>query len=697
MAEIFINPKERPHFITYIYCKQNNIPYVVDLKAQLFDFTKILEKDTLNDVLIKIVQENNFKSLKEDLQKLEKVYSHLNIKENPVETAETTETVESTQTNSNENDLSDIFSNTTKRIFLFLFSNKIFPGLFNKNQLESFGILIQIYDKFKNLCQNEMSEFQKLKLYSQPTGTLSKTTQELKNKDVITRFPPEPSGYIHLGHVKALLLNENMAHKNNGKMVVRFDDTNPLKESQIFVDAMKSDITHILGISPWKWTFTSDYFEQILEKADFLIQKGLAYCDNTDQEQMARERFDGVPSKCRSNSVSQNFQLFRQMKEGKHPEYCLRAKIDHENVNKAMRDPVIYRFIDKTHHKTGTKYRIYPTYDFACPIVDSLEGISHSFRTNEYRDRNSVYYWFIKNLELQHKPTIKDFSKLSFENTVLSKRKLKKVVEDNGLEWCDPRMPTLRGIRRLGLDISVLKSYILSQGITQKNSTVSWDKIWAENKIKIDKESDRYYGIETSNMLSAKILNFEEMIAELRKKDLIAIDKKSNLSKSLSNLKINNENLDLYFEIKVLLNRKNPDQGSKNTAITPKIYLPLENVNVNDEITLMNLGNFIVKNINDKEISLMFNKNGDFKKTALKLQWVSQDICEKQKMVEYGDLFDKDGNFNKDSMFEFDYICEAGIKNVKDGQTIQIERMGFFYKDGDKFNLVPFTKQARKK
>lgn len=241
---------------------------------------------------------------------------------------------------------------------------------------------------------------------------------------------------MHIGHAKAALLNDYFAHeKYNGTLLLRFDDTNPSKEKMEFQDAIVKDL-ELMGISPDRISFTSDYFQEIYDYGIQIIKDGNAYADDTDKETMAAQRMDGLPSKHRDDPVEENLAHFEEMRKGtdEGARWCIRAKISVDNPNKALRDPVIYRVNNQnSHHRTGATWKIYPTYDFCCPIVDSMEGVTHALRTNEYRDRNPQYEWMLKTLNLRP-VEIWDFSRMNFVRTVLSKRKLTKLV-DSGVVW----------------------------------------------------------------------------------------------------------------------------------------------------------------------------------------------------------------------------------------------------------------------
>lgn len=267
---------------------------------------------------------------------------------------------------------------------------------------------------------------------------------------VVTRFPPEPSGYLHIGHVKAAMMNYHYSRMHEGKMILRFDDTNPMNEKIEFVDNIIRDLK-TLGITPDSVTYSSDYFEMIQDHMKRLISDGKAYADNTPAEEMKEQRDAGVESKHRQNTVEQNLALFEGMLKGEKMDYCIRAKLNMQDKVKCLRDPVFYRTKDIPHHRTGDRYKAYPTYDFCCPIVDSVEGVTHALRTIEYRDRNALYAWVQKSLDLRP-VVIYDFSKLNLLSTCLSKRKLRWFVENNHVDgWNDPRFPTIQGIMRRGM------------------------------------------------------------------------------------------------------------------------------------------------------------------------------------------------------------------------------------------------------
>ena len=299
-----------------------------------------------------------------------------------------------------------------------------------------------------------------------------------KHKEIITRFPPEPNGYLHIGHAKSILLNFGLAEEFKGKTHLRFDDTNPVKEDTEYVESIKEDVKWLGG----NWDelyFASDYFDEMYNRAVLLIKKGLAYvCDLTPEE--AKEyrgtlTEPGKESPYRNRSVEENLDLFERMKNGefKDGEKVLRAKIDMSSPNMNMRDPIIYRIAHATHHNTGDKWCIYPMYDFAHPLEDAIEHVTHSICTLEFEDHRPLYDWVVKECEMESQPRQIEFARLNMTNTVMSKRKLKQLVDEGIVDgWDDPRMPTISGLRRRGCTPEALKNFCAAIGVAKANSTV---------------------------------------------------------------------------------------------------------------------------------------------------------------------------------------------------------------------------------
>lgn len=295
---------------------------------------------------------------------------------------------------------------------------------------------------------------------------------------VRTRFPPEPNGYLHIGHAKAILLNYGIAKQYGGQFNMRFDDTNPTKEKVEFVESIKEDIQWLGADWEDRLFFASDYFGQMYEAAVKLIKKGLAYVSDLTAEQMREYRGTltepGKEDPNRNRSVEENLELFEAMKNGKFAdgEKVLRAKIDMSSGNINMRDPVIYRVAHMTHHNTGDEWCIYPMYDFAHPVEDAIEGITHSLCTSEFEDHRPLYEWVVESLEYPHPPRQIEFAKLYLNNVVTGKRYIKKLVEDGIVSgWDDPRLVSISGLRRRGYTPQSIQKFIELCGISKANST----------------------------------------------------------------------------------------------------------------------------------------------------------------------------------------------------------------------------------
>ncbi|KAF8982271.1 hypothetical protein BGZ46_001552 [Entomortierella lignicola] len=483
---------------------------------------------------------------------------------------------------------------------------------------------------------------------------------------VVTRFPPEPSGYMHIGHAKAALLNKYFADQYKGRIIIRFDDTNPSKEKLEYEQAIREDLL-LIGIDSSVVTYTSDYFDQIYQYAIQLIKEGKAYCDTTAQEQMRAERMDGIASQCRDLSVEENLRRFEEMKNA--TEFgltcCLRAKISVDNPNKALRDPVIYRCNLLHHARTGNKWKMYPLYDLACPIVDSLEGVTHALRTDEYHDRNPQYQWFLDNLGLRQ-VHIWEYSRLSFVYTLLSKRKLTWFVDQGRVSgWDDPRFPTIRGIRRRGLTMEALKSYILMQGASTNYITLEWDKLWAVNRKLIDPIAPRHTAINNLNKVKVTVAgahahNFKE----------------------------------------VPRHKKNEALGNKKTAYGPTIWMDqadCKELEINEEVTLMDWGNAFIRSIEKSDegvvtgVQAELHLEGDFKKTKKKLTWLADGpeivnvelmdydyLITKKKVEEDDNLMDL---LTPVTEFKTEAVADGNVAELNRWDIIQFERKGFYIVD----------------
>ena len=310
---------------------------------------------------------------------------------------------------------------------------------------------------------------------------IEKDIEEGHCQEIHTRFPPEPNGYLHIGHAKAILLNYGLAQKYNGKFNLRFDDTNPTKEKTEFVEAIENDIAWLGADWEGRLFFASDYFQEMYEGAVKLIKKGKAYVSDLTAEQIREYRGTltepGKEDPYANRSIEENLQLFEDMKNGKFAdgEKVLRARIDMASSNINMRDPVIYRVAHMTHHRTGDKWCIYPMYDYAHPIEDAIEGITHSICTLEFEDHRPLYDWVVRELEFENPPKQIEFAKLYLKNVVTGKRYIKKLVEDGVVDgWDDPRLVSIAALRRRGFTPESLKQFVELCGISKANSVTDY-------------------------------------------------------------------------------------------------------------------------------------------------------------------------------------------------------------------------------
>lgn len=542
------------------------------------------------------------------------------------------------------------------------------------------GILVNVTRWFKFI---EEAYPEKVKLPEQPAkgakGAAKGGSKEEKSgsfdiglqepeKGVVTRFPPEPSGYLHVGHAKAALLNDYFAHeKYKGTLILRFDDTNPSKEKQEFQDSIIEDLA-LMGIKADKRTHTSDYFQELYEYAVQMLKEGTAYADDTAQEQMRNERMNGIASGRRDASPEENLARFEEMAKGtpEGAKWCIRAKMSVDDPNKALRDPVIYRCNPQAHHRTGSKWKVYPTYDFCCPIVDSIEGVTHALRTTEYKDRDAQYQWFLKTLRLRHVYNW-DFNRMNFIRTLLSKRKLTKFV-DSGLVWGwdDPRMPTVRGVRRRGMTVKALREYILAQGPSKNIVNLDWTTFWATNKKEIDPIAARYTAIDKDQAVTATVTGAREAP--------FSEDKPLHAKNDIGTKKV-------WFSKEVLINQEDAASFKQD-----------------EEITLMNWGNAIVRKISHSinplssksvtGLELELHLQGDVRKTEKKITWLStaQNLIPVS-LVDFDYLITKDKLDENDNWEDFinpktefrtETVADENVAGLKVDDIIQFDRKGYY-------------------
>ena len=335
---------------------------------------------------------------------------------------------------------------------------------------------------------------------------------------VQTRFPPEPNGYLHIGHAKSIYLNFEISKSYNGKCNLRFDDTNPEKENVEFIESIKKDIEW-LGYQWDEMHFASDYFNNLYNYALKLISEGYAYIDSSSPDEIKRERGTltepGINSKDRDRAIEENLKIFEEMKNGKHEDgkYVLRLKIDMSSPNINMRDPIIYRIKNFKHHKTGNDWCIYPMYDFTHCISDAIENVTHSLCTLEFEDHRELYDWIIKKIGHVNKPQQIEFARLALEHNLMSKRKLSQLVEEKYVSgWDDPRMPTISGMRRRGFTPNSIKDFCSRIGITKKNSSIEMGVLENTIREELNLTARRIMGV--LDPLKITITNYPENDSE---------------------------------------------------------------------------------------------------------------------------------------------------------------------------------------
>lgn len=512
---------------------------------------------------------------------------------------------------------------------------------------------------------------------------------EGKTNVVHTRFPPEPNGYLHVGHAKSLCLNFGTAEKYGGMCNLFFDDTNPSKEKTEYVEAIKKDIEW-LGFKWYEIHYASDFFDEIYRRAVKLIEDGKAFVCDWSAEEISANRGTlteaGKESPWRNRSVEENLRLFQGMKDGefKDGEKVLRAKIDMSSPNINMRDPVIYRVLRATHHRTGDAWCIYPMYDFAHPICDSMQGVTYSLCTLEFEDHRPLYNWVVENTGVEHKPRQIEFARLNITNTVMSKRYLKKLVEDKAVTgWSDPRMPTLTGLRNRGVPAQALKNFCEAIGVAKANSEIEISYFEHFIRDYLNLHAERAMAV--FDPLKVTLTNFpdgaEEEDFEINPNDESAGKRKITVSKHIY---IDAEDFSLdpppkYFRLK---------QGG---------YVRLKNayiIKCDEAITDEN-GNVTELKCSYVPESRSGNDTSGIKVKGV-IHWVNAEDAIDCEIRKYDYLLkdaaypgqDFSERMNYDSVHIFRGKAEKYLAEVPDGEKFQLMRKGYYKKLTDNGTLV---------
>ena len=496
---------------------------------------------------------------------------------------------------------------------------------------------------------------------------------------VHTRFPPEPNGYLHIGHAKSICLNFEIANTYKGKCNLRFDDTNPEKENIEYIEAIKKDIQW-LG---YKWDsmhFSSDYFDSLYEYAVNLIENNFAYIDSSSAEKIKQERGTltepGVNSKDRDRSISDNIKLFEEMKQGKFTdgEYVLRLKIDMLSPNINMRDPVIYRIKKFKHHRTGNDWCIYPMYDFTHCISDAIENITHSLCTLEFEDHRDLYDWIIEKINHENKPQQIEFSRLALEHNLMSKRKLSELVEKNYVSgWDDPRMPTISGMRRRGFTSNSIKDFCARIGITKKNSSIEMGVLENTIREELNLSAKRVMGI--LDPLKIVITNYPEG----EKEEILAAN-------NPNDKEIGQRNISISKNIYIDKNDFMESPEKKYFRLSPGKEVRLRHAFniICNKVIKSNDGKIIELECSFDPVSRDMKKGNKVKGM---IHWVDANNCIDATINIYDRLFTESNPLNLESFNENSLVIKKHAKLEKNidlnnfEARYQFERVGYFIRD----------------
>ncbi len=456
---------------------------------------------------------------------------------------------------------------------------------------------------------------------------------------VVTRFPPEPNGYPHIGHAKAVIIDEEYAKMYNGKLILRFDDTNPLKEKPEYYDAIREGIEW-LGVKPHRVKNTSDDMELIYKYARKMLEVDGAYVCTCTIDSVKENRKNGVACGCRSSDNTLNLGRWEKMfNEYKPNEATVRYRGDMKSENTVMRDPTLFRIIEGEHPLRGTKYRVWPTYDFAASIEDSVDGVTHAMRTKEYELRNELYYAIIDRLQLR-KPLMIEFSRLEFEGMPVSKRKIKPLV-DQGLVkgWDDPRMPTLVALRRRGILPEAIREFVLTLGFTKADTKPPFDVLESINRKMIDQVSVRLFF--TSDPVVLHIINAPKNSVKIK-------------------------------------NHPDKDMGVREITVNDQFYIAgsdAAKLNLGSEVRLIDLYNVKIDRQETDRITGSFNGE-ELKEGVPKIQWVSKDDAVRMNVMVPRTLYIND-EYNPKSLEMVSGYAESYVSKLRVDDRVQFVRFGF--------------------
>ncbi|HAT1882034.1 TPA: glutamine--tRNA ligase/YqeY domain fusion protein [Legionella pneumophila] len=501
-----------------------------------------------------------------------------------------------------------------------------------------------------------------------------------KHQDIITRFPPEPNGYLHVGHAKSICLNFGLAEEFKGKCFLRFDDTNPIKEEEEYVKAIIDDVRW-LGFEWCDMTHSSDYYHELYELAIYLIKKDMAYVDSLSMDEIRAFRGTlqepGRESPYRNRTIEENLDLFARMKAGEFPDgtHVLRAKIDMKSGNLNMRDPVLYRIRHARHQRTGDEWCIYPMYDYAHPISDALEKITHSLCTLEFQDHRPLYDWLVDNLPLPAKPVQTEFARLNLSHTVTSKRKLRELVEKKIVTgWDDPRLPTLRGMRKRGYPPAAIRQFCEMIGISRSDSVI--DMTLLEECVRAEFNKTAKRALCVMDPLKIVIVNYPENRVE----QLQAAFYPQNPESSSRNLPFSRE---IYIEKSDFM--ENPP--NKYFRLSPGAEVRLRHAYVIkcQDVIRNDQGEITELHCTYDENTL--GKNPEDRKVKGVIHWVSCAQAYPVTIYQYDRLFTDPNPAREEDYFQFlnhdslqmiQGFCEPAMAEQAEGDVFQFERLGYY-------------------
>lgn len=517
---------------------------------------------------------------------------------------------------------------------------------------EQIPLIKKIVDNINSLGETEQKRMASKIMAFESTKKDAKRKEELNLPPlqgasmgtVVTRFPPEPNGYPHIGHAKAAIIDQEYARMYDGKLILRFDDTNPLNEQLEFYDAIHEGLEW-LGIKPDLVKNTSDDIELLQSYGRRMVTKGDAYVCTCRPDEIHSMRAKGVDCPCRSLESSLRMIRLEKFFDGSFEQNgaIIRFRGDMSDLNTAMRDPTLFRIIDAEHPRLGTRIRAFPTYDFAAPVEDSLDGVTHAMRTKEYELRNSLYFSILKSLDLRM-PLLLEFSRLEFEGMPVSKRKLKPLIEGGLVSgWDDPRLPTLAALRKRGVLPEAIRKFVLSLGISLADTKPPFESLESYNRKLLDQISLRLFFVK--NPVEIRIVNPISAKVELK-------------------------------------NHPSVQLGTRTVQTSDRIYIDradADRLESGQEIRLIEMHNIQIDEVieeNGAKYLSVINTGQEIKTNIPKVQWVSKDDMVPFTVIVPDKLF-INGDFNKESLHTYNGIAESYVSKVRAGSNIQFVRFGF--------------------